>query len=121
MIKFYGYPFEVYVAAYFHVAMEHKSKDDAEDEALMATDKIFDDNSDVTVVKSEVTKIERHKYFDIAEVKMELLIELTAFEYGEAWGDAEIMVRETDLPVGVSLYDCEAYDYSRYNERVVDA
>lgn len=120
MIIFRGYPFEVYAVAYYHVVMDHKSKDDAEDEAYLATDTIFDNDTGIKVLDTKVTKVERQKYFDIAEVKMELRIDLTAFDVDDAFRDAEDMIRGMDLPVGVSLYDCEAYNHDWRNEMVVE-
>lgn len=116
-IRFCGYKYYVKVTAIYKVRMEHSDDDDKQiDFAYLATDRIFDNNSDVNVEAVNVEYIETENGSDIATVEAELTVSVVEHDYEDAFSEAENVVREEELPVGVSLYNAEAYDYETYGE-----
>lgn len=119
-IKFYGYDFTVEAYVYCKVAMEHKrTKDEAETEAYLATDKLFDNMPEVTVEDVSVTGLKKERYFDIAEVKIGVKADVVAHNYEAAYRDAESAIRNVSLPVGVTIYEVDTYGFESDGERVV--
>ncbi len=115
-IRFLGYKFDVTVYAYFKVAIaKTEDKDEIEDQAFLATDRIFDHVSEVTVLDTEVQEISQdNKYFTVLDVGMELKVTVTAHDHDDAYGEAEGFVEENmDLPGGVAFFECEAIDSER--------
>ena len=121
MIKFHGYPYTVFAFAYFKVIMEHKlDKEEAENEAYLATDRIFDGDEFVRVHSTEVTSIEKQKHIDVAEVKMDLRIDVAAFDYDDAYEKARTEVEDATLPFGVSFDDFDPCDSEYYKEELLE-
>ena len=118
-MRFAGYRFYVTVYSYYKVAMaKTDNKDDIEDNAFLATDRIFDNWSEVKVVDTEVEEINQdNKYFTVADVGIELRVRVTAHDVDDAFCEAEGLVREnTDLPGGVAFFECEAIDAEQETE-----
>ena len=118
-MRFAGYRFYVTVYSYYKVAIaKTEDKDEIEDQAFLATDRIFDNWSEVTVIDTEVEEINQdNKYFTVADVGMELKVTVSAHDADDAFGEAEGLVREnTDLPGGVAFFVCEAIDCERDTE-----
>ena len=117
-LRFYGYDFEVKAYAYFKV--EHKQdRDEADTEAYLSVNKLYDNRNHIEVQEVNVTKIVRQKFFDFAEVKIGLKVAVTAHDYEAAYKEAEREIRNISLPVGVGLYEVDTYDYEWNSERVV--
>ena len=109
-----GYDFDVNTVAYYDVAVAKKeTQDEAEDFAFMAVDHIFDKESSVKVIREDIEEVSREKYFDYVQIKFELLINVTTHTHADARIEAEDIVRQCPVPVGVKLYECEAYDSER--------
>lgn len=104
--------YEVSVKAEFKVAVEHKASDeDAIDVAFLATDRIFDDYSNIKLIDTTDVKVEKGEYFDFVEIEDDLRVFVSGHDHESAMSEAEAVVKEVGLPVGVSLYEAEAYDY----------
>ena len=123
MARDYGYEYEVSVYAYFKVAMAKcDDKEKIEDEAFDATCRLYEHETDVTVIDNRTMEIEQTgKYFTVANQGLDLRIRVTAHDDDEAYEEAEgeaasAMYR---LPAGVAWFDCEAYDAER-GEPAVD-
>ncbi len=118
-LKYYGHYYEVSVAAYFKVGMSRMNHESAINEAYQATDRIFDNKSDITVISSNVTGVKCMKFFDVAEVRVVLSVKnIRAHDYEKAYKDAESVIESVDLPAGVKLYEAQAYEYSMCGEAV---
>lgn len=116
-----GYEFDVNTVAYYDVAMaKKKNMDEIEDEAFMAVDHIFDKERNVKVIRSDIEEVKREKYFDYVQIKFELLINVVEHTHTDARIEAEDVVRQCPVPVGVKLYECEAYDSERDPELLFD-
>lgn len=119
-LKFYGYEYEVSLYAYFKVAMEKRTnKDEIDEESFAATCSLYENESYVNVVDNQLMEVTQEKYFTIADVGLDLRIKVVAHNYESAYAEAEKIAKGIRLPVGVSFYECEAYDYEKYHERVV--
>ena len=123
MAKSYGYEFEVSVYAYFKVAMsKRKDEEEIKEEAFNATARLYEHESDVTVVDNDTMEIEQDgKYFTIANQGLDLRIKCTGYDYDDAYQNAEAIAEEIidELPAGVAYFDCEAYD-AEQGEPAVD-
>ena len=97
MARDYGYEWEVSVYAYLKVAMaKRKDKEEIEEESFDATCRLFDHESDVTVIDNEVTEIHQDdKYFTVADVVAKR------------------------LPAGVSYVESNYYDTEK-GEKAID-
>lgn len=118
-MRFSGYRFDVSVYAYYKVAIAKiEDKDDIEDQAFLATDRLFDNWSEIEVVDTQVMEINQdNKYFTVVDVGLELRVTVTAQDHDDAYCEAEGLVREnTDLPGGVAFFECEAFDSERDTE-----
>ena len=103
--------YAVKTVAYFKVAMEHKpTKSDVEDEAYMATDRMFDKESGFKVIDSKMTGYKDEKHLTIADVEFWLWVYVNAHNDELAMEEAEKSLSEIKYPVGVSLYEKEAYE-----------
>lgn len=119
-LKFFGYEYVVSLYAYFKVAMEKKTnKDEIDEESFVATCRLYENESYVDVVDNQLMEVTQGKHFTIADVGLDLRIKVVAHDYEGAYAEAESIAKGIRLPVGVSFYDCEAYDYETYREKVV--
>ena len=104
--------YEVSVRADIKVAVEHKAnKDDAYEEAYLATDRIFDDYGNIKLIDITDVKVEKGEYFDFVEIEDDLRVFVSGNDHESAMSEAEAVVKEISLPVGVIVYEAEAYDY----------
>ena len=117
MARDYGYEYEVSVYAYFKVAMAKcDDKEKIEDEAFDATCRLYEHETDVTVIDNRTMEIEQTgKYFTVANQGLDLRIRVTAHDDDEAYEEAEGVANYVmhNLPAGVAWFDCEAYDAER--------
>ena len=123
MVKDYGYEWEVSLYSYFKVAMAKRTDaDEIEEESFNATCRLFDHESDVTVIDNEVTKIHQDdKYFTVADVRLDLRIKVTAHDIDKAIEEAEKVADEVAkrLPAGVSYVESNYYDTEK-GEKAID-
>jgi hypothetical protein len=123
MARSYGYEFTVSTHTYLKVAMaKRKDKDEIEEEAFDATCRLFDHESDVTVIDNEVTEIHQDdKYFTVADVRLDLRIKVTAHDIDKAIEEAEKVADEVAkrLPAGVSYVESNYYDTEK-GEKAID-
>ena len=123
MARDYGYEWEVSVYAYLKVAMaKRKDKEGIEEESFDATCRLFDHESDVTVIDNEVMKIHQDdKYFTVADVRLDLRIKVTAHDIDKAIEEAEKVADEVAkrLPAGVSYVESNYYDTEK-GEKAID-
>ena len=113
-LRHLGYKHDVSVYAYYKVAMAKTTDEcEIEDQAFLATDRLFEHFSEVKVINTEVQEVHQEdKYFTVADVGLELRVRVTAHDYEEAYEEAEGLIRENmDLPGGVAFFECEAFDY----------
>ena len=90
--------------------------EEIEEEAFDATCRLFDHESDVTVIDNEVTEIHQDdKYFTVADVRLDLRIKVTAHDIDKAIEEAEKVADEvaTRLPAGVSYVESNYYDVDK--------
>jgi len=121
MARYYGHEYEVSVYVYLKVAMsKRKDKDEIDEEAFNATCRLFEHESNVTVVDNELMKIEQEKFFTVATIGLDLRINTDGHNYEQAYKNAEAIAEEVKdrLPAGVVWYACEAYDSERGDESV---
>ena len=122
MAKDYGYEWEVSVYAYLKVAMaKRKDKEEIEEESFDATCRLFDHESDVTVIDNEVTEIHQDdKYFTVADVRLDLRIKVTAHDIDKAIEEAEKVADEVAkrLPAGVSYVESNYYDTEKGDKAI---
>ena len=123
MARDYGYEWEVSVYSYLKVAMaKRKDKEEIEEESFDATCRLFDHESDVTVIDNEVTEIHQDdKYFTVADVRLDLRIKVTAHDIDKAIEEAEKVADEVAkrLPAGVSYVESNYYDTEK-GEKAID-
>ena len=96
--------------------------EEIEEEAFDATCRLFDHESDVTVIDNEVTKIHQDdKYFTVADVRLDLRIKVTAHDIDKAIEEAEKVADEVAkrLPAGVSYVESNYYDTEK-GEKAID-
>lgn len=104
--------YEVSVWVEFKVAMEHKATDEeAYEEAFLATDRLFDGYSHIKLIDTTDIKIDKAKHFDFVQIREELRVFVSEHNHERAMAEAEQIIKDISLPVGVSLYELEAYDY----------
>jgi len=105
--------YEVSCYGYFVVAMDKRtSKEDVEDEAFLACSTLYKNDSGVTVIERNVTSFRTEEYFTFAEVTLDLRVKVSgSYDYEECYPEAEGVAEDVDCPVGVSLIECQAYDY----------
>jgi len=105
--------YEVSCYGYFVVAMDKRtSREDVEDEAFLACSSLYKHDSDVKVIDTKVTSFRTEEYFTFAEVTLDLRVKVSgSYDYEECFGEAEGEAEDVDCPVGVSLIECQAYDY----------
>lgn len=121
-MRFAGYRFYVTVYSYYKVAIaKTEDTDEIEDAALAALSRMFEHDTDITVLDKEVQEINQdNKYFTIADVGMELRVRVTAHDIDDAFGEADGYVRENserkDLPNGVAFFECESIDGEQETE-----
>ena len=117
MARDYGYEWEVSVYAYLKVAMaKRKDKEDIEEESFDATCRRYEHESDVTVIDNEVTEIHQdNTYFTVADVRLDLRINVTANDYEDAYEEAEALADDVinRLPSGVALVESQSYDFEQ--------
>ena len=122
MAKDYGYEWEVSVYAYLKVAMaKRKDAEEIEEESFDATCRLFDHESDVTVIDNEVTKIHQDdKYFTVADVRLDLRIKVTAHDIETAIEEAEKVADEVKdrLPAGVAYIESQSFDAEKSEEAI---
>ena len=110
----YGYDFTVSVYAYFKVAMaKRKDEEEISEESFDATCRLYEHETDVKVIDNSVMEIEQDKkYFTVANVGLDLRINVTAQDLDEAYMEAEGVAEDVinRLPAGVAYFECEAYD-----------
>jgi hypothetical protein len=123
MARDYGYEWEDSVYAYLKVAMaKRKDKEEIEEESFDATCRLFDHESDVTVIDNEVTELHQDdKYFTVADVRLDLRIKVTAHDIDKAIEEAEKVADEVAkrLPAGVSYVESNYYDTEK-GEKAID-
>lgn len=121
MPRFLGYEYEVKVYAFLKVAMAKTENEEEIDEiAFDSTCRLYEHETDIDVIDNKVIEIEQsQKYFTVANVGLELTINVTAYSNAEAYLEAENMARDVGLPAGVAFFACEAVDAERGQE-VVD-
>ena len=104
--------YEVKTYGYFVVAMDKRTrKDDVEEEAFRATNELYKHDSNITIVDTNVTSYKTEEYFTFAEVTLDMRVRVDCHDYEECFGEAEGCAEDVDTPVGVSLIECQAYDY----------
>lgn len=117
MARSYGYDFTVSVHTYLKVAMaKRKDKDEIEEEAFDATCLLYEHESDVTVIDNEVTEIHQgNTYFTVADVRLDLRVNVTADDYEDAYEEAEALADDVFnwLPSGVALVESQSYDFEQ--------
>ena len=122
MARDYGYEWEVSVYAYLKVAMaKRKDKEEIEEESFDATCRLFEHESDVTVIDNEVTEIHQDdKYFTVADVRLDLRIKVTAHDIDKAIEEAEKVADEVKdrLPAGVAYIESQAFDADKGEEAI---
>lgn len=122
MPKSYGHYYEVSVYAYFKVAMSKRTdEEEISEEAFLATCRLYEHESDVTVVDNQVMDVEQTKYFTVATVGLDLRVKCDGYDYDNAYENAEGIAQGIidELPVGVSFFDSEPYD-AEQGEPAVD-
>ena len=123
MARSYGYEFTVSTHTYLKVAMAKRGdKDEIEEEAFDATCRLYEHESDVTVIDNEVTEIHQDdKYFTVADVRIDLRIKVTAHDIDKAIEEAEKVADEVAkrLPAGVSYVESNYYDTEK-GEKAID-
>ena len=114
MARYLGDDYKVSVYAYFKVAMaKRKDKDEIDEEIFNATCRLYDYETDVTVVDNQLMEVEQNnKYFTVANVGLDLRVKVRANDWDEATEQAEIIAASIadELPAGVAYFACEAYD-----------
>ena len=122
MARSYGYEFTVSTHTYLKVAMaKRKDKDEIEEEAFDATCRLYEHESDVTVIDNEVTEIHQDdKYFTVADVRLDLRIKVTAHDIDKAIEEAEKVADEVAkrLPAGVSYVESNYYDTEKGDKAI---
>ena len=122
MARSYGYEFTVSTHTYLKVAMaKRKDKEEIEEESFDATCRLFDHESDVTVIDNEVTEIHQDdKYFTVADVRLDLRIKVTAHDIDKAIEEAEKVADEVAkrLPAGVSYVESNYYDTEKGDKAI---
>ena len=117
MARSYGYEFTVSTHTYLKVAMAKcKDKDEIEEEAFDTTCRLYEHESDVTVIDNEVTEIHQdNTYFTVADVRLDLRINVTANDYEDAYEEAEALADDVfyRLPSGVALVESQSYDFEQ--------
>ena len=104
--------YEVSVRAEIKVAVEHKATDeDACEEAYLATDRIFDNYSNIKLIDTTDVEVKKGKHFDFVTIEDDLRVFVSEHDYESAMSEAEAVVKEVSLPIGVNVYEAEAYDY----------
>ena len=108
-----GHDYEVSVYGYFVVAMDKRTnKEDVEDEAFHSVCDLYKSYTDVKVLDVKVTSFKTEEYFTFAEVTLDLRVKVSGgYDYEESYPEAEGVAEDVDCPVGVSLIECQAYDY----------
>ena len=111
MSRYLGTDYEISVYSYFKVAMsKRRNEDEIDEESFDATKDLYKHDTEVTVVENRMMEFHHEKYFTIADVGLDLRIKVRANDYDEACEIASGIAESVDLPVGVSYFDCEAYD-----------
>ena len=117
MARSYGYEFTVSTHTYLKVAMAKcRNKDEIKEEAFDATCRLYEHESDVTVIDNEVTEIHQdNTYFTVADVRLDLRINVTANDYEDAYEEAEALADDVinRLPSGVALVESQSYDFEQ--------
>ena len=105
--------YEVSCYGYFVVAMDKRThKDDVEKEAIYAVRNLYKYGTKINVVDIEVTSFKTEEYFTFAEVTLDLRVKVSgSYDYEECYPEAEGEAEDVDCPAGVSLIECQAYDY----------
>lgn len=105
--------YEVSCYGYFVVAIDKRNKDDVEDMAFHAVSKLYKNDSDVKVIDIETGDSKTDEFFTFVNVKLDLRVKVSGgYDYEECFPEAEGLVTENvDTPVGVSLIECQAYEY----------
>ena len=117
MARRYGYDFKVSTYVYLKVAMaKRKDKDEIEEEAFDATCRLYEHESDVTVIDNEVTDIhQENTYFTVADVRLDLRVNVTANDYEDSYEEAEALADDVfnRLPPGVAFVESQSYDFEQ--------
>ena len=120
MVRNLGYKHYMKANAWYRVLLEHKhTKNEAIEEAEMATDHIFDD-TDIEMYEELVEKVEQGKHFDTVTLRCDLRMDVTAHDVDDAYGEVVGMVREIQLPPCVKLEEVEPYYAEQDTEPMLD-
>ena len=102
----------VSVYAFFKVAMEKRQDNkSAEEDAFLATCKLYTGKTNVKVLDTQVQKVTHGKHFTVVDTGMELEIHVAEQDRTRAYSKAEEIAKDICLPVGIAFFACEAFDY----------
>lgn len=111
--QYMGSEYEVSVCSVLKVAMDKRIKGtEAEENAFLATVRLYEHQSEVTVVDNYTSEITTEGNFTVATQELDLRVKVRAYGYTNAYEEAEGEASAIidNLPPGVSWVDCEAYD-----------
>lgn len=111
MARYLGMDYEMSTYAYFKIAMAKRTnKDDIEEECFDAVKNLYDNETDVKVIDIQLMEYKQEKHFTVADVGLELRINVRASDYDEACEQADACAESVDCPVGVAFSACETFD-----------
>ena len=110
MARYLGMDYEMSTYAYFKIAMAKRTnKDDIEEECFDAVKNLYNE-TDVKVIDIQLMEYKQEKHFTVADVGLELRINVRASDYDEACEQADACAESVDCPVGVAFGSCETFD-----------